>query len=168
MKTIKMGTEEDINKLEFEETVVRVKALLINDKKQILLGYSNGAYQFPGGHVKANESLEEGLQREVKEETGMVIDVTNIKPFLKIVYPYKNDQRKSEIYFYLVKSDLNFNLKETEYDEAEQRNHFKLKILDLKDLKSKIITNIPNNPLNKYIVEEMIIALEECKDSIKA
>ena len=166
MKTIKMGTEEDINDFEFEETVIRVKAIMINDSNKILLGYSNGAYQFPGGHIKGGESLEEGLKREVKEETGIDIDVTDIKPFLKIEYAYKNDKRKSKIYYYLIKNDLKYNLNETDYDEMEIINKYKLKKLDLKDVKEELINNINNNPLNKYIVEEMIIALDECKEEI--
>ena len=166
MKTIKMGTEEDINDFEFEETVIRVKALLINEKNQILLGYSNGSYQFPGGHIKEKESLLDGLKREVKEETGMDIDTEDLKPFLKIIYAYKNDKRKSEIYYYLIKNDLKYNLKETNYDEMEILHKFKLKKLDLKSIREELINNINNNPLNKYIVEEMIIALEECKEEI--
>ena len=166
MKTITINTDVDIKDFEFEETIIRVKALLINDNDQILLGYSNGAYQFPGGHLKEGESLLDALKREVKEETGMDIDPSGIDPFLKIEYVYENDKRKSEIYYYLIKSDLKYNLKETDYDEMELLNKFKLKKLSLKDVNEKLINNINNNPLNKYIVEEMIIALNECKDMV--
>ena len=37
------------------EVVKRVKILLINSNNEILLGYSHNDYQFPGGHVEANE-----------------------------------------------------------------------------------------------------------------
>ena len=42
---------------EIDENVTRVKSLLINDKNQILLGYSHNTYQFIGGHVEKEESL---------------------------------------------------------------------------------------------------------------
>ena len=166
MKTIKMGIEEDINDFEFEKSVIRVKALLVNDKNQILLGYANGAYQFPGGHVKEGETLQEGLKRELKEETGMDINTDELEPFLKLEYAYKNDSRKSEIYYYLINSDLNYDLKETDYDVRELISLYKLRIIDLKDVEKELADNIDNNPLNKYIVEEMILALDECKEKV--
>ena len=52
--------EENINR-----TVVRVKALIINSKNEILLAHSYGEYQFPGGHVEANEELPFALHREL-------------------------------------------------------------------------------------------------------
>ncbi len=152
---------EDINKFEFEESVIRVKAILINNQNEILLGYCDGAYQFPGGHVKNSETLEEGLKREVKEETGMNIDSSNLKPFLKIEYIYNNTSKKSEIYYYYLKSDLNYNLKETDYDVSELVNKYQLKKINVNNVKEELINNINNNALNKYIVEEMIIALDE-------
>lgn len=45
----------------------------------LLLGRRNkepnkGLYVLPGGGVEANESLEEALKREIKEETGLIIE----------------------------------------------------------------------------------------------
>lgn len=68
---------------ELDETVTRVKAVIINDKDEILLGKCHNTYQFPGGHLHPEEDLTIGLIREVKEETG--IELTNIQsPFALI------------------------------------------------------------------------------------
>ena len=53
-------TEDEIN-----EEVVRVKGLLINNKKELLLGYAHNCYQFPGGHKEKNETLSNVLKREM-------------------------------------------------------------------------------------------------------
>ena len=61
--------EEDVT-----EIVKRVKALIINSNNEILLAYSNNCYQFPGGHVEDGETLIDAVNREIKEETGIVLN----------------------------------------------------------------------------------------------
>ncbi len=58
-------------------------ALIFNLKDQFLtLKYSNvydketkGKWTFPGGILEKNENYEESLKREVKEETGLDVDI---------------------------------------------------------------------------------------------
>jgi 8-oxo-dGTP diphosphatase len=68
---------------------VAAKAILINPAGQILIlreattydeGTNIGRYHCPGGRIKPNESYEEGLRREVEEETG-ITDFEPIRPF---------------------------------------------------------------------------------------
>lgn len=40
--------------------------------------YKPGAWDLPGGHLGANETFEEGLAREVAEETGLTIEVDRL------------------------------------------------------------------------------------------
>ncbi len=165
MKTIEINEEgKTINK--FDEIVIRTKALLISKDNKILRGYANGVYQFPGGHLIEGESLEECIKRELKEETGMDFDTTDLKPFLKIAHNYEKYngsdlKRRNEIYYYFIPSDLKYNLKETNYDERELFYHYKLKKFDLDNIEEVLINNMGKNPINKYIVEEMLIALNE-------
>ena len=49
--------EDNLSKNEINEEVIRVKGLIINDKNEILLGYSNNTYQFPGGHLEEGEAI---------------------------------------------------------------------------------------------------------------
>jgi hypothetical protein len=41
-----------------DEEVVRTKALIINSNNEVILGYSHKTYQFPGGHLEDDETLE--------------------------------------------------------------------------------------------------------------
>jgi 8-oxo-dGTP diphosphatase len=57
-------------------------ALIIDDGKMLLVNTRRtGKYFFPGGAVEVGESLEEALQREVKEETGLEIEVGDLFQF---------------------------------------------------------------------------------------
>lgn len=44
------------------------------DRKRFL----GGKWEFPGGKIEENESVEEGLAREILEELGVGIDVENL------------------------------------------------------------------------------------------
>ena len=56
------------------------KVVIVDDKNRVLfLKRSNytekfsGQWDLPGGHLKSNESLSAGLEREVSEETGLTV-----------------------------------------------------------------------------------------------
>jgi len=56
------------------------KAVIIDNKDRVLLlkrsNYMDkfaGEWDLPGGHLKDNESLFDGLEREVEEETGLSV-----------------------------------------------------------------------------------------------
>lgn len=58
-----------------------VGALIINRKNEILLirqAKWNDQYCIPGGHVEFNESIEDAIKREVKEEVNLDVDVVEL------------------------------------------------------------------------------------------
>ncbi len=151
---------------QIDEVVIRVKGLLINDKDEIILGYSDNKYQFPGGHIEVLESLEHGLKREIEEETGIVL--TDEKPiwFQKITHYSKNYHgsglnRENDIYYYFIKTNKQVDLNNTKYDEIEKAGNFCVKIINLKDVENVLIENSKEFSQNKVIVEEMLEAIKE-------
>lgn len=164
--------KEKLTEKDIDETVIRVKALIINSKNEILLGYAHKTYQFPGGHIEENESLEEGLKREVKEETGIEIREVNLKPFVKIVYytsNYRNTglNRKNEIYYYVIKTDDNVNENNMNLDEWEKEGNYVVKRIPLNEVESLLISGLKDNSINKIIVEEMTEVLNEYKNNYR-
>jgi NUDIX domain len=153
--------DEDIT-----EVVIRTKALIINDKN-IILGNENNIYQFPGGHLEKYETFEECLKREILEETGIEIDDNEIKrPFMKVTYlnkdwPAIGQNRKSEIYYYLIKTSKNPDMSKVKYTEHEKQGNFKIESIPLSESISAIEDNISKNEKNKVIAPDMIMAITE-------
>jgi len=80
MKSIFKEWREYLSENESPDTPQVVKVILLNKDNHVLfLKRSNymekyaGEMDLPGGHIKENESLLDGLKREVEEETGLKI-----------------------------------------------------------------------------------------------
>ena len=104
-----------IQEKEITEIVKRVKAIIINSKNEILLGYSHNDYQFLGGHVENGENLIESLKREISEESGISLNLDDVFPIILRKayykdYPQIGNNRKNEIYYYVIKTDKVPNL----------------------------------------------------------
>lgn len=151
---------------EINDTVTRVKALIINSKKDILLGYSYFEYQFPGGHVEENEDLNLALKRELKEETGLDYETNNLKPIaIKKAYfkdyPKIGNNRAIVIYYYEIFDDRIPNIEQASYTEEEKDGNFVLRYIPL-----NIVCDILKDNANIYgdtsgIATEMIELLTE-------
>ena len=76
--------------------VVAVGAVIEDEKGRILLvrhvpqrgGFWQGKWICPGGRLELGESIEEGIRREVKEETNLEIELVRpLVPFDTVVKP---------------------------------------------------------------------------------
>ena len=77
-----------------QHILVAVGAVIQDDKGRILLvkhkrergGYWQGKWICPGGELEYGEGIEQGIKREVKEETNLEIELTSLLvPFDRIV-----------------------------------------------------------------------------------
>lgn len=168
--------EDNLKEVEINSVVTRVKVLLLNSANEILLGYCDGIYQFPGGHVENNESLIETANREIKEETGIELNLKNLTPFYCIKHYSKNYNgtslnRLSQIYYFCIKTDEKINLHNTSYTQYEESGNYKLEYIDIEKIEDTLKRNIPNNVRNSIIVEEMLAVIEasgiKCEKNIK-
>lgn len=156
-------TPEDI-----DEVVIRTKGLIINSNNEITLGYSYKTYQFPGGHLEEGESLTDCILREIKEETGIELKDVFMKPFQKITYYTKNfhdsgKNRKDEIYYFIIKTDAKFDMNNSNLDKVEQAGNYEVRTVPIENVEQVLIDSIPDNPINKVIVEEMLDVIKEYK-----
>lgn len=61
-----------------DQFLVGVTGIIFNDKDEILLfkhTYRSHAWSLPGGYMKGGEHPREALEREIKEESGLVVSV---------------------------------------------------------------------------------------------
>ncbi|MDP2692133.1 MAG: NUDIX domain-containing protein [bacterium] len=61
-----------------DQFLVGVTGIILNEKNEILLfkhTYRPHAWSLPGGYLKSGEHPREALEREIKEESGLVVSV---------------------------------------------------------------------------------------------
>lgn len=160
--------DDNLKKEEIDETVTRVKGLIINDKDEIILVYSNKSYQFPGGHLEKGEEILDCLYREVREETGIVFDTEETKLIKKATYYTKNyrntnKNRENIIYYYLIRSNKKINLNNIDLDEWEKTDEFKVNFISLNKVKDLLMGDLKNADINRLIYKEILDILEELK-----
>lgn len=79
--------------VEFSHTGPRlaVSAGIFRDGKILLVRRARepakGVYTFPGGRVEFGESLTEALTREIREETGLVIEIVGLAGYREALPP---------------------------------------------------------------------------------
>ena len=160
-------TDNDIT-----EVVKRVKVLLVNSHNKILLANSNHEYHLPGGHVEEKEELLDTVNREIKEETGINLNITNIEPFIVSIgywkdWPEEGKNRKTEIYYFEVLTDLKPNMNNIHLTEKEKEGNFHLEYISLDNIE-EVITNNANTYGDKHgIAKEMLQVLPIYKHDYK-
>ena len=166
---IKIINYDHIKESEINDRIIRVKAVMMNSKKEILLAEAYTTIQFPGGHLEEGETLDEGLKREVLEETGIILN-DEYKPFFALKYflkdyPVQGNNRSIEIYYYYIYTDEPYNLDNIYLDDQERNGNFKLAYVPLKKLKKYLLKNPGNLEINKIVTNEMLLAIRYLKKS---
>lgn len=78
-------------------TLLVVAVALINDNDEVLLAQRPqgkrlaGKWEFPGGKVEADESPEEALIRELREELGIEVLAEDLEPFWFLSHDYRKE-----------------------------------------------------------------------------
>ena len=77
-------------------------AIIINDKNQILISkrsaeqHQGNKWEFPGGKLEPNETSQDALQRELKEELGIQVKSTIF--FMALHHQYKDKKICLDVY----------------------------------------------------------------------
>jgi 8-oxo-dGTP diphosphatase len=83
---------------------LRVTALCIQDEHVLMVKHKRFTYTkdfpeaywiLPGGVLEPGESVPEGIQREVREETGLECNVGNLLFVKELIYPYPSENQTS-------------------------------------------------------------------------
>ena len=169
MKTIeKIYNYDNISPEEIDEKTTRARAILINSKNEVLMCYSNGLqhYEFPGGHLEDGETLEDGLKREILEETGISLDKEKIDLFYSIKYYCKNyhnsgKNRLVEIYYYIVYCDYIYDDSKKKLDSNELMQKYECRYINVNDLRNTLVENKKTTKENNSALDDMILIWDE-------
>jgi 8-oxo-dGTP pyrophosphatase MutT (NUDIX family) len=169
MKTI-INNIHNLKDNEITDLVKKVKILLINSKNEIMLGYADHEYQFPGGTGEPNEELVETVNREIEEETGIFLNIKQIDPFLCAIgyykdWPKEGRNKKIEIYYYEVKTDKLPNLDNLNLTESEKEKNFELRYINLDTVEDEIKKNVDVYGDPHGITKEMLQAFNVYKNN---
>lgn len=166
IKTI-IHNKNNLNENDITELVIRTKGLIINDKNEILIAKEHNVFEFPGGHLEENETLNNCLKREILEETGIELDDFEFsEPFFISIhknkdYPELNKNRKCEIYYYIIKTNKKPDLGKLNLTDMEKQNNFNVKFYKLDEVIKVLEDNLNNDERNYGITPDMICAINE-------
>ena len=152
--------EDEVNNI-----VQRVKALIINSKGEILIGYAGKVYQFVGGHVEEGEGLMTALAREVKEESGIILDNLDLLPFFRVKY-YNRDYPNEGLNtltinsYYVIRTDILPDDKLRELTEYEKEWNYIVKYIHKDKIIEELTASLDDAP-RKNPVLDTIEAIKE-------
>ena len=165
---IVVHNDDNLKDSQINKYVYRARGVIINSNNEILMGYMGGIYQFPGGHLEGTETIEECLEREIMEETGIDVKGKYTNPFYKSIYYDKDYGKKGinrycEFNYFLIRTDDTYDISKTTYDDYEIEYNYTLKYLKLEEFEKILNEDINSHPLNKIIYPELIDVINQYK-----
>lgn len=157
---LRVRVSNDAYNLEKRFKVASRGFVIKNNKIAILYSRKYNAYITPGGGVEKGESLEEACIREVKEETGYVVNTIKQIAILDCDYP---KARIEHNYFVceLVRETAELNKTSHEIDQD-----LEVKWLSLEELKAAYANKVDSFKYDIWMQRESIV-IPELRDYIK-
>lgn len=126
---------DNLSEKDCHHIIKRAKLIVENSKQELLFVIEDNNMFLIGGHVENNESDNNTLIREIKEEAGIEFNPQVDKPFLVIKYLTKDYPEVNENtlyitnFYYLKSDDLIPNISNLNLTKDEQLNNFHLEYI---------------------------------------
>lgn len=121
----------------------KVRAVIENEEGRFIISSEAGKYIFPGGTCGKDEDVLTAIQREIREETGMILSVNDFHKVLELETLYDNfiDYRTNKVVsrhtittYYYVKTNQKINGINMNLTEEEIKANFKIGFVDKETL----------------------------------
>ncbi len=134
--------------------IVSVYLFLIKNNKILLLrryhtGYEDGNYGLPAGHLEDNESITNGLLREIKEEIGIKLKIKNTK----LVHVMHRREKDIRVDLFFITKNYQGKPKNAEPEKCDHLQWFPLNKLPKNTI--PYIAFAIKNYLNKILYSEI-------------
>ena len=152
-------TDEDFGLVSQEMGNVRhrfgARGIVLNDLSQVAIIYKEkkNEYKLPGGGIEGDETPEEAFLREVLEETGCIVEISNFLGIFEEIKSQDNFLQTSYVYFAHVIEDT----KKYHYTKQEIEENTKLLWCDLDEAirllqssEDKLISSDFDGPMSIY------------------
>lgn len=148
----------------------KVKVIIKNSKDELLVCKRNGVIHFIGGKVEKNETCQEAAAREIAEETGIAISVSDssLIPFFRMKQYQQNYYNSGKncslsITYLLCDTDEKFDYDKRNLDEYESKEHFTLEYIPMHNFLEELEKNreIAKKDKREFIINEMKYVFSE-------
>ena len=153
--------EDNLTLNDANKVTLRAKLIVENNNDEILICHMGVKYFLIGGHIDNDESDEQCLTREVAEESGVILDFSNILPiassnYINKDYPQNGDITYTNTNYYAIKYDLVPNIEMQNLTEEEKKENFKLMYIP----KNEVINFLENTKEINAILSDTIMAIK--------
>ena len=155
------------------EFISKVKAILIDNNNNILLGNYNGTLLLPGGKIEGNETFLDAMIRELKEETGVIYSYDDLSFFGTVDYyqkdyPFKGSYKNRFVFTcYFVGKFKGIDCDNMQLSDCEIKNNFNLELIPLDNIENTILFNPTKNPYNRFQRNELLKVISAYKNENK-
>ena len=153
--------EDNLTLNDANKVTLRAKLIVENNNDEILICHMGVKYFLIGGHIDNDESDEQCLTREVVEESGVILDFSNILPiassnYINKDYPQNGDITYTNTNYYAIKYDLVPNIEMQNLTEEEKKENFKLMYIP----KNEVINFLENTKEINATLSDTIMAIK--------
>ena len=146
-----------------------VRGIILDQNGKVTMIYSEKYhfYKFPGGGIEGDETHLETLEREIKEETGMILKPESVREFGEVLRTQKMQKDGKNVvlvqynYYYLCETENEIGTQSL--DDGEKEAEFVLKFVPI-DEAIRVNNNFQGETTEKYAVERENRILELVKN----
>lgn len=162
--------DDNLDLKKIQELNSKVRALIIDENNNILIANYGNTILLPGGSIDPDETIENAILRELKEETGVEYSIDeltylNTLKYYQKDYPKRDGSLQSRLiatHYFVGKYK---GIRKQSLTEKEQKDNFRLELFPIDKLEELILNNQTNNPRNMYFVKELITILKYYKQA---
>lgn len=150
---MKLINKDNLKKSEINSYFHKVRAAVFNSEGKIYITNMQGSYNLPGGGVEEGENIYNAIQRELYEELGIMIDLTEAEYQGNFMFYHKDFperegvvNRANEIELFLIMKPYEYSKSKSHITDYEKSQKFEIKTVDIEN-----ISNLWNDECdNKY------------------